>query len=140
MPDVKGRPVTPPRTAKRQREQPLSVTEALLHLRDRARIMRGKNQDVWLRWNRADVEAVETIYAAIQSKAAPTEETTMFEITPFTITVEANGPDEAREIAEELAAEVMAQARRARATRNGTRRSRLLGKIRHVNVLVAANA
>jgi hypothetical protein len=65
---MKRNQVTPSRTGRRRKEKPLSVAEALHHLTARATLMHAKRPEVWLRWNRADIEAVEAIVAAIATK------------------------------------------------------------------------
>lgn len=60
--------ITPARTPKRRKQKPLSLGEAFSHLQRRAALMQTKPTRVWLRWNRADVEAVETILAAVKAK------------------------------------------------------------------------
>lgn len=66
---MKRNQVTRSRTARRRKESPLSLAEALHHLTARAALMRRKRPAVWLRWNRADIEAVEALSVAIATKA-----------------------------------------------------------------------
>jgi hypothetical protein len=126
---VRENQVTPTRGRILRQEQPLTLAQSLLHLRDRANLMRTKRQRVWLRWNRSDVEAVDRIIAAFAKPDESKEETTMEYEVPFTLAIESDSLEEAAWAAETVQKIVQTEIRRAEAMRSKTARDRRLVSI-----------